>query len=440
MTIALSIGLECRQRKIHPARITAGWIRYSRKGLRCVRRTRPQRLDDATDRLIILLLRAIVSWNVVFSLEIFSTLGSRYCSALLPGTSFERLLDALQLSEGEQLGARQMDRVATGFGLIEGPVWDPARGLYFSDVINGGVYLRDLGGKVTRVVPKRRGIGGMAIHAEGGLVVGGRDIAHIANGVICVLLALDAIPGATGFNDLTTDRAGRVYVGSLAFHVFGGDEPRPGHLHIIDLDGTMRTISDGVMLTSGLAFSPDGLRLYHCDAQAALVRVYDVNVDGTVKPWRTFASLGSTGVPDGMKVASDGSVWVADAHGGRVVVFDASGVLRRNIPVPLPMVTTLCFGGDDLCDLYIVTGSRGGPHDNSGTIFRMRVDVAGLPLPPARVAIGGSALRQAAPLPSFATGKRLVPRRSTKRGRPIVPELPRSSAAVGERHGVHGKQ
>jgi sugar lactone lactonase YvrE len=36
-----------------------------------------------------------------------------------------------------------MQQVATGYGLIEGPVWAPARGLYFSDVINGGVFLLD---------------------------------------------------------------------------------------------------------------------------------------------------------------------------------------------------------------------------------------------------------------------------------------------------------
>ena len=143
-----------------------------------------------------------------------------------------------------------------------------------------------------------------------------------ADGSSKTLLALDAIPGATGFNDLTTDRAGRIYVGSLAFRVFGGEETKPGHLHVIDLDGTMRTLSDGVLLTNGLGFSPDGRRLYHCDARAGLVRLYDVNADGSVGPWRTFATLGPGGVPDGMKVASDGSVWVADAHGGRVVVFD----------------------------------------------------------------------------------------------------------------------
>jgi D-xylonolactonase len=281
-----------------------------------------------------------------------------------------------------------MQRMAVGFGLIEGPVWDPGRGLYFSDVINGGVHLLERGGTVSPVIPKRRGIGGMALHASDGLVVGGRDIAlvRLADGHTRSLLSLDAIPGATGFNDLTTDRAGRVYVGSLAFRVFGGDTPRPGHLHVIDLDGTMRTLSDGVMLTNGLGFSPDGRRLYHCDARAALIRLYDVAADGSVRPWRPFAALGAEGVPDGLKVASDGSVWVADAHGGRVVVFNPDGTHRQDLPVPLPMVTSLCFGGDDLCDLYIVTGSRGGPSENCGSIFRTRVEVAGLALPPARVA------------------------------------------------------
>lgn len=281
-----------------------------------------------------------------------------------------------------------MERVATGFGLIEGPVWDPAKGLYFSDVPNGGVHLLDRTGKISLAVPKRRGIGGMALHANGGLIVGGRDIAcvSLADGMTRTLLPLDAIPGATGFNDLTTDRAGRIYVGSLAFRVFGGEEPKPGHLHVIDLDGTMRTLSDGVMLTNGLGFSPDGRRLYHCDARAGIVRLYDVNADGSVEAWKTFASL-APGVPDGLKVATDGSVWVADAHGGRVAVFEPNGKHRRDVAVPLPMVTSVCFGGDDLRDLYVVTGSRGGPHDNCGSIFRTRADVAGLPLPPARVAL-----------------------------------------------------
>ena len=283
-----------------------------------------------------------------------------------------------------------MQQVATGYGLIEGPVWDPAHGLYFSDVINGGVFLLDRAGTVSQVVPKRRGIGGMALHESGGLVVGGRDIACISlkDGTKKTLLEQAAIPGATGFNDLTTDVAGRIYVGSLAYKVFGGEAPRPGFLHVIDLDGGMRTVSEGILLTNGLGFSPDGKRLYHSDARAGIVRVYDVKSDGGVGPWRQFAAMGEGRVPDGLKVASDGSVWVADAHGSRIAVFAADGAHLRDIAVPLPMVTSLCFGGDDLRDLYIVTGSRGGPSGNCGSIFKVRTEVAGLALPPARVTLG----------------------------------------------------
>ena len=153
-----------------------------------------------------------------------------------------------------------MQRIATGFGLIEGPVWDSGRGLYFSDVANGGVHLLDQAGAVSPVIPKRRGIGGIALHASDGLVVGGRDIAFVrlADGNTRPLLSLDAIPGPTGFNDLTADGAGRIYVGSLAFRVFGGEEPKPGYLHVIDLDGKMRTLSDGILLTNGLGSAIGG--------------------------------------------------------------------------------------------------------------------------------------------------------------------------------------
>lgn len=284
-------------------------------------------------------------------------------------------------------GDGAMQQLATGFGLIEGPVWDAGRGLYFSDVFNGGVHLLDRNDRVTLAVPKRRGIGGMALHADGGLVVGGRDIAWtgLAGEEAVTLLDKAEIPGCTGFNDLTADHAGRIYVGSLAWRVFGGDPPKPGLLHLIDLDGSHRAVSDGVMLTNGLGFSPDRRRLYHSDAGSALVRVYDLAEDGSLSAWRTFASLAPDGIPDGLKVAADGSVWVADAHGGRVAVFEADGSHRLDLAVPLPMVTSLCLGGDDLRDLYIVTGSMGAPTDTSGTLFRTRVDIPGLPVPPARV-------------------------------------------------------
>jgi gluconolactonase len=282
-----------------------------------------------------------------------------------------------------------MQELASGYGLIEGPVWDPAKGLYFSDVLGGGIFLLDRADKVSLAVPKRRGIGGMALHADGGLVAGGRDIVHVSlvDHSMKVLLDQKTAGNAVGFNDLTTDAKGRVYVGSIAYAIFKGEEAKPGNLYVIDTDGRVSQLSDGILLTNGLGFAPDGRLLYHSDARRELVRVYDVGDDGSVGHWRAFAAMGSGSVPDGLKVAADGSVWVADAHRGRVAVFGADGRHRRDIPVPRPMVTSLCFGGDDLRDLYIVTGSRGGPSERCGTVYRLRSDVAGLPLPVARITL-----------------------------------------------------
>jgi sugar lactone lactonase YvrE len=134
-----------------------------------------------------------------------------------------------------------MECLATGFGLIEGPVWNADAGLYFSDAAAGGVNLLDRAGNVSTIVPKRRGVGGMAMDGADSLVMGGRDIAvvRIADGKTSPILTLSQLPGATGFNDLTVDAMGRVYVGSLTFRVFSGDTPTPGFLHRIDLDGTV---------------------------------------------------------------------------------------------------------------------------------------------------------------------------------------------------------
>lgn len=282
-----------------------------------------------------------------------------------------------------------MEELATGFGLVEGPTWINDKGLLFSDVIKGGVYLLDHLNNVLPIVEHRRGIGGIAIHQENGLIVGGRNIAYksFTGDKTTILLSNDVTEDAVGFNDLTTDSKGRVYVGSVAFKVFSDDEMIPGHLHVIDVDGSVRTISDGVMLTNGLGFSPDGRTLYHADARDAVVRQYEVSPDGNVSDWKPFVQA-NNGHPDGLAVAEDGSVWIAMAYGSRVDVFESNGALRESLPVPLPMVTSVCFGGPDLKDLYVVTGSRGGPSDICGTIFRMRVDVPGLPISEAKVSLG----------------------------------------------------
>jgi len=281
-----------------------------------------------------------------------------------------------------------MEKLAGGYGLVEGPVWIPGQGLAFSDVHGGGVHCLAADGTVGTLFPHRRGIGGMALHEDGGLIVGGRNIAFksFSGGESVVLLDRDPEHGNVGFNDLTTDAAGRVYVGSLGSPVFEEGEQLPGNLHVIDLDGTTRIVAEDVLLTNGLGFSADGRTLYHADSRRQTVHCYDVREDGDLGPKRTFAKL-DNGAPDGLAVASDGAVWVAVAGGGCVAVYEPDGALRERIAVPMPMCTSVCFGGSDLDDLYVVTGSDGVQGDREGSVYRLTTAIPGLPVPLAKVGI-----------------------------------------------------
>ncbi len=91
------------------------------------------------------------------------------------------------------------------------------------------------------------------------------------------------------------------------------------------------------------------------------------------------------GVPDGLAVDEAGAIWVAAARGGCAARYHPDGTLERTLPVPALMVTSLCFGGEDRRDLYIVSADNTDDPARKGTIFRTRVDVPGLPVPTARI-------------------------------------------------------
>ncbi len=284
-----------------------------------------------------------------------------------------------------------METLASGYGLIEAPVWDSERGLLFSDVVGGGVFCVSPDGDVSTVIEHRRGIGGMVPHEAGGLVVSGRNIAYkpADGGETAVLFDRDLDADRVGFNDITVDAAGRIYAGTLGSSpVFDdGREPKAGELYLIDLDGSVRAVAADVRLTNGLGFSPDGHTLYHSDSARSAVMSYAVHDDGSLGEKTVFVET-ARGAPDGLVVSEDGAVWVALASGGKgVSVFDPTGAEREFIEIPEPMCTSVCFGGADLSDLYIVSGSNGSESDQAGAVYRVRTDVAGLPLGVARVAL-----------------------------------------------------
>lgn len=281
-----------------------------------------------------------------------------------------------------------MDALTEGYGLIEGPVWDPERGLIFSDVLAGGVFCLAQDGSVEEIFAHRKGIGGMAMHVDNGMVISGRNIAYksFSGGETRVLLDRDEAGGLVGFNDLTADEAGRVYAGGLGSSpVFeDGRKPASENLYLIELDGSARQVAQDIRLTNGLGFSPDGKTLYHSDSLRNAVCFYAVEIDGSLGPKETFCRT-DRGSPDGLVVSEDGAVWVALAGGDGVGVFNADGSFREHIEIPHPMCTSVCFGGADLKDLYIVSGSNGLQGDRRGGVFRVRSEIAGLPVPAARV-------------------------------------------------------
>ena len=253
-----------------------------------------------------------------------------------------------------------MEVVSKGYALAEAPVWD-GRGLIFSSVLSGGVFRVDPGGRTETVIAKRRGVGGAALHADGRLIVTGRD-------VLCgddVLLGHE--PGIVGYNDAGTLGDGTLLVGGLRFNGILGEPPVPAVLVRIAPDGGVEhTELPHLTWPNGIACAPDGETFYVADY-----------TDGVV--WRNaterFADVDSPDA-DGLAIDEEGAVLVALGQGAAIARYLPDGTLHSTIDVPAQFVSSLCFGGDDLRDLYITTGD---------SVLRTRAEVPGLPVPPARV-------------------------------------------------------
>jgi len=274
----------------------------------------------------------------------------------------------------------RFETLAYGYGLIEGPRVDGGGNLYFSDVTKGGVYRRGPDGSIDTVVPRRRGVGGIALHADGGLVISGKNICHVKDGTTRILFARDDAPG---FNDLFTDPQGRVYTGTMKTDPFKLEGDRvAGECWRIDAEGKAAQLYGGVLLTNGIGFAPDGKTIYHCDTARACVLVHELDAAGRATP---KPPIGVEGGPDGLAVDAEGGIWVALYRAGAVQRYLPNGKPEVRLEVPARAVTSLCFGGDDLRDLYVVSADNAADPARGGSIFRTRSEVAGMPAPFARI-------------------------------------------------------
>ena len=269
-----------------------------------------------------------------------------------------------------------MERIASGYQLVEGPVATPGGGVVFSDVLGGGVYeWTPATGEVTTVLPKRRGIGGMARHADGGLVMSGRDVIHLApDGTSRTVHQPEE--GVAGVNDLTVDPDGRIVVGQLRFRPFAGEPPVPGEFVTVGGGLAPTPVVDDVLWVDGCQFSPDGSVFYGCDVQRGVVLAADRRADGSYGGRRVVIES-PTGVADGMSVDETGALWVALGPSGSIGRFTPDGTLDREVSMDARFVASLCFGGSDGRDLFATSIGEEG---ETGAVFHGRVEVAGAPI------------------------------------------------------------
>ncbi len=270
----------------------------------------------------------------------------------------------------------------------EGPAWDPRLGaLVWVDIPNGHVFTTDPTGR-TRRRDLGRAVGVVLPRASGGYVAALQDgfYALPDDGEPELIAPVEAENPVTRMNDGEIDPAGRFWAGTMGW----GAEPNAGALYRLDPDGTVRQMIDGVTISNGLGWSPDGTIMYYVDTPTMRVDMFDFDVaSGDIGHRREFVTIRhGGGRPDGLTVDRDGAVWVATWPGYGVHRYLPDGTLDAVIPLPVSNVSSIELGGPDMRDAWITTAwellseEEHAAQPLSGSLFHTRVEVPGLPRVP----------------------------------------------------------
>ena len=279
--------------------------------------------------------------------------------------------------------------------LGEGVRWDDRRGgeLLRVDILAGRVF-REAIGPDGDLVPIRtyqlpRTVGAIApIDGDDGwLLAADRGFVHLRpDGSHQTVL--EVAPAGTRMNDAACDPAGRFWAGTLADdHHDGG-----GALYRLDGAGRCEVVVEGLTISNGLGWSPDGATMYLVDSGPRLIYAFAFDTArGTLSDQRVVASVDEEiGAPDGMTVDASGDLWVAIYGGGRVHRYAPDGELRQVLTVPATQSTCCGFAGPAMSSLYVTTATEGWTDEerratpDAGVVYRFDTGTRGRAAPPFR--------------------------------------------------------
>jgi gluconolactonase len=240
---------------------------------------------------------------------------------------------------------------------------------------------------VDLVVPRRKGVAGICAHADGGIVVGGRDLSHVLDGQNRVILGRDdyarvGLPDVTGFQDIHADDQGRIFAGTVRSYDWAGP---PSSLLLVTGEREITVLYEGVAGSNGLALDWARQRLYHCESNARRILVSERTGEREYRIVDRFSTAELGGIPDGMALDDEGCVWVALYEAGCLARFSPGGEIVDRMPVPARSVTSLCFAGPGRDDLFIVSADNTDHPELGGCVFRTTVDARGAPVGSAAV-------------------------------------------------------
>jgi gluconolactonase len=293
-------------------------------------------------------------------------------TAQKPGRSFELQPISPEFWQVVDRNAK-LETVSTGFGFTEGPMWDPAGFLYVSDEeIN----------KIFKVFPDGRKEDVIALGDPDGNTFDRQhrliDCASVLRAIIEVTpdgkykVLADRYEGKkfNSPNDVIVGPDGALYFTDPTLDLVAGEKQEIPFQGVYRLDdkGGVRLLTKDLSQPNGLAFSPDGKRFYVDDSKERNIRVYDVAADGSLTNGRIFGEEPGgkgDGVPDGIKVDKNGTLYVTGPKG--IWVWDSAGHHLGAIAMP-EQPANLTWGDKDSRTLYITA---------TKSVYRLRMKAEG---------------------------------------------------------------